>query len=146
MKVFKGLKLHKKTEFNATMVAKNLIIMGEDWTKCRRRMDKYYSEENENQKTVLVKNKNYSRAALKKTWVIARKLKDTIHDMDAERRILVFKEIAKVAEDARRQVRENGTFNCPAGDVMKGCNALSALRADVEKEELRDKTNDERTK
>ena len=139
MKILKGLKLNKKAKFNATMVAKNMIVMCETWTKCRRRMDKYHPEENENQKTVLVKNKNYSRIALKKTWIIARKLKNTIHDMNDEQRQLVFNEIAKVAEDARRQVRESGTFNCPAGDVMKGCNALSSLKSDIEKEEMRNK-------
>lgn len=145
MKLFKGLKLGKRAEFNSAVTAKQMIAMGENWVKSVRCMNKYHPEENEHEKIVLVANQNYSPAALKKSWQIAGKLKDTIHAMNADQRRLVFLEIAKVAEDSRRQVREVGTFNCPAGDVMKGCNALSALKADVEKEELRDKLQNEKT-
>ena len=68
--------------------------------------------------------------------VVAREIQDRIAGMDTDTRELVFGEISQIAEESQQQIAENdGSWNCPAGETMRACNALNSFRTFVEEKE-----------
>lgn len=116
-----------------TTIANGMISTGKYWNQCRKCMNEYEYQYDENHKPMLVYNAHYSPKALKRTWTAAQNLKDMIQLMDVETKYLVFAEIDKIRAEAQKQIKQAGTWHCPAGEVMIACNAVNDFRAEVEK-------------
>ena len=62
-------------------------------------------------------------------------LKDTFNGMDETIRQAVFSVIEKIKVKASQEIQANGgSWNCEAGEIMKSCNLINSVKADIEKE------------
>ena len=138
MMKFNGLKLGKQKPFDAIMIAQKMVEMGKNWATSIKHMDQYEPKfTREKRWPVMVRKSDYSPSALKNAWKIPVNLKTMIQQLSQDERKLVFAEVIKMDHEARSQVRELDSWNCPAGDVMRGCHVVMMFKVDVEKEELR---------
>ncbi len=62
-------------------------------------------------------------------------LKDTLNGMDETIRQAVFSVIERIKVKASQKIQANaGSWNCEAGEIMKSCNLINSVKADIEKE------------
>ena len=71
-------------------------------------------------------------------------LVDTIKRMDNATRQAVFAEIEKLKAASGKEIQaKGGSWNCAAGEIMKACNLINSVKADIEKEAFAKQKSDD---